>query len=384
MMNYFKRMTLIILLSISATFVTGCGGGETDYSLEDLQVLRSVADGNATRGDLGDGIYVDSSDLLDVLTPPIIDQNVSTSPSIYPVIGEVITTVGATSVSNTPIIYTLSGADASFFSIDENGNLQFIVVPDFDPAEDANGDNNFEVIVNVADDYQVTSVPISVSIIYDADRVPPSFTTLPIIYIEEGVVEGDVVSLAISAKAGVENATLTYLIESGEDAGLFTLDETTGVLRFNIMPDYEYPDDATLSNDYHLTIKVVDDTAYANVAVMDFTVQVDPVNEEIGTTYVASSDLNNLKENGQYTITFTSTPIVTTDNIIYTVMSGDENIFSINEGDNVLNIATPAVPCSFSIFGCRTNTEKFTVTIKGLDEHHNYTEGIIEISVSSE
>ncbi len=67
---------------------------------------------------------------------------------------------------------------------------------------------------------------------------------------------GTAVPAGISA-TDVDSATLTFAL-SGADAGLFSLDPTTGALAFLAAPDFEAPQDADGDNVYDLTVTVSD------------------------------------------------------------------------------------------------------------------------------
>ena len=51
---------------------------------------------------------------------------------------------------------------------------------------------------------------------------------------------------------------LTYSL-SGADAARFTIDPTTGAVRFIASPDFENPDDAGGNNVYDITVTASDD-----------------------------------------------------------------------------------------------------------------------------
>ena len=50
-----------------------------------------------------------------------------------------------------PLRYSLDGADADAFAIDENGNLRFVATPNYASPTDANGSNFYKVTVKVSD-----------------------------------------------------------------------------------------------------------------------------------------------------------------------------------------------------------------------------------------
>jgi len=317
------------------------------------------------------------------LVPLIIDSSINTNPSILPSLDEIITTVTAQSATNTPITYTLRGADSTFFVIDENGNLRFKTLPGFEPAKDADGNNVYEVTVVVKDAHQEAQVDISVTIAKDSDLVKPTIITAATI----DYFENDTNTIQIEAASGTQSG-INYALVSGSDIGAFTIDNVTGALSFAQTPDYEVPHDVNSDNVFEVKVSVTDQSTYANETTKLFAITVNGVNEGVTTSYtnptVEGRYLDDLIENSQYTVIFTSTPIVSEDNVIYTIVNqeGDGTIFSIS-GDSLI-IDTPSVPCTPIIFGCIKQTESFTVVIGRADEHANYTENPIKIYVSSE
>ena len=59
--------------------------------------------------------------------------------------------------------------------------------------------------------------------------------------------------------------SLTYSIIGGSDESMILVDANTGVLRFDEIPDYEYPHDSNKDNQYFLTINISD--GYASIQV---------------------------------------------------------------------------------------------------------------------
>ncbi|WNM63856.1 DUF4347 domain-containing protein [Candidatus Nitrospira neomarina] len=66
--------------------------------------------------------------------------------------------------------------------------------------------------------------------------------------------------------------TLTYSIIGGADAGLFSLNPTSGVLTFTGAPDFETPADADANNIYEVTVQVSDGNGGADTQMMSITV----------------------------------------------------------------------------------------------------------------
>ncbi len=85
-----------------------------------------------------------------------------------------VTTVTATDVDSTSLTYSISGgADAAKFTIDANGNLSFLVAPDFEHPTDAGGDNHYDVQVQVSDGNLTDTQTITVNVT-NVVEIPPN------------------------------------------------------------------------------------------------------------------------------------------------------------------------------------------------------------------
>ena len=89
-------------------------------------------------------------------TPPPINQNnaptLSSIGDISIVEGSAaVTTVSGTDSDGDTLVFTLTGADSSLFSVATSGELSFVEAPDFELPGDANGDNVYELTVRVSD-----------------------------------------------------------------------------------------------------------------------------------------------------------------------------------------------------------------------------------------
>ena len=74
-----------------------------------------------------------------------------------------------------------------------------------------------------------------------------------------------------------EMSGLTYAITGGEDDGLFDIDADTGVLTFNMVPDFEFPFEPGGDNDYEVQVTVTDSGGLTDI--QDITVTVTNVND---------------------------------------------------------------------------------------------------------
>ncbi|MCA0948472.1 cadherin-like domain-containing protein [Salipiger pacificus] len=76
--------------------------------------------------------------------------------------------------------------------------------------------------------------------------------------------------------ADPEGADILYSITGGDDAGLFTIDEQTGVISFDEAPNFEFPSDFDGDNVFELTVTADDGS---NTTSADHTVTVEDANE---------------------------------------------------------------------------------------------------------
>ncbi|WP_183030037.1 cadherin domain-containing protein [Altericroceibacterium spongiae] len=162
-------------------------------------------------------------------------------------------TVAADDADGDTITYSISGgADAALFQIDSStGELSFISAPDYENPGDAGANHVYDVIVAASDGTTTTTqaVAIAVSNVTETPEITSAdaFTVL----------ENHVNIGTITSTAG-DGETLTYSIEAGGDASLFSINAATGELTFNAAPDYENPQDTGGDNVYDLTISVSD------------------------------------------------------------------------------------------------------------------------------
>ena len=68
--------------------------------------------------------------------------------------------------------------------------------------------------------------------------------------------------IEVNATDADGNATVSYVISGGSDAGKFDLNATTGVLTFKIAPDFENPTDTDANNTYVVEVNASDGTAW--------------------------------------------------------------------------------------------------------------------------
>lgn len=152
------------------------------------------------------------------------------------------------------------GADGQYFIIDETtGVLSFVNSPDFENPIDADGDNIYEVLVEVTDGTGGSDMQLlSVTVTDISDGAAPAITsngggaTATVQVAENGT------AVTTVAASDADGQTPTYRIVGGADAALFQLDSVTGELTFSTAPDFEAPTDADADSDYQVIVEASD------------------------------------------------------------------------------------------------------------------------------
>ena len=158
--------------------------------------------------------------------------------------------------------WSLSGSDAGDFAINENGELSFRNVPDYERPADSGRDNvyNFSVRASDGRNYGYLEVTVTVN---DINEAPDMTGSDRIAYQENGTD-----SLATYRATDPERGTISWNL-SGPDRDDFAISDT-GVLAFNNPPDYEQPSDSDGNNVYEVTVEAADPeatTAFLEVTV---------------------------------------------------------------------------------------------------------------------
>ena len=172
------------------------------------------------------------------------------------------------SVANAPgpVAYTITGGiDAALFELDATtGALTFLSAPDFEVWTDYDGDNVFEVEVT-ADTGSASIVETIFVTVTNVDEAPvfsgPDSFAVP----ENGTTVATVLAW------DPEEQPVSYSIGGGVDAARFSINATTGALRFVAAPNFEAPTDSGANNVYNLTV-VASDGALSSSRALSVTV----------------------------------------------------------------------------------------------------------------
>ncbi|MEO1792597.1 MAG: cadherin domain-containing protein [Cyanobacteria bacterium J06629_19] len=289
----------------------------------------------------------------------------------------------------------IGGADRSLFEIDaRTGELFFKEGPDFENPKDQGRNNRYEVEISVVDAHGNGDEQLQIITVNDVVE-----NTAPVITSNGG---GDSTFVRIDENTtfvtNVETnddfsseaqGTLSYAITSGEDQGLFTIDERTGELSFINAPDFEAPVGPGNDNFYNVHVTVTDeggltDTQTINIGTKDVVENAAPVITSDGGGNNASIRVD---ENTTFVTNVEADDDFSSEaegTLSYAITSGaDQGLFSINESTGELqfnsapDFENPADAGSNNIYnlhvtvtdeGGLTDTQSLNVIVDNVDE----------------
>lgn len=161
------------------------------------------------------------------------------------------------SVSDT----SASGASVAF----DGTNVIYVPGTLFDAL--AVGETATDTITYLVSDGNGSTVSATVNITIEGRNDAPVLTAPGAVTVDENTTA---INAGLSA-TDVDGTTFVYSL-SGADSDLFSIDPTTGMLRFVTAPDYEMPGDADADNVYEVTVSVADDQGAVDSAAIAITV----------------------------------------------------------------------------------------------------------------
>ena len=177
---------------------------------------------------------------------------------------------------------TLSGPDAAQFEfvpfIDEpdsiSGDLNFIAPVESDIPLDADGDNVYDLTVELSDGVNLTTQDITITV--DTGFMEEfGAPTIPTLEVSSGFAFENDTFTDVFIFADDEDFDVLTVSLSGTDAALFSLTGSTvdtapfADIIFNTAPDFENPLDADGDNIFELTVELTDGV---NVVTQDITI----------------------------------------------------------------------------------------------------------------
>ena len=134
-----------------------------------------------------------------------------------------------------------------------------------------------------------------------------------------------------------DNDALTYSL-SGTDAGLFTINATTGEVRFTDAPDFEIPGDANRDNDYEIIVTASDGATTDATRAVTITVTDE---DEVGNAPAFTSpDSASVEENQTMAYTAMATD-GDGDDLTYRLSGTDAARFTIDPNTGMVSFVAP-------------------------------------------
>jgi serralysin len=203
-----------------------------------------------------------------------------------------VTELNATDADGDELLFSLVEVDDhESFSIGRaSGVLGFKAVPDFENPVDGNLDNIYIVNVLVSDGELNDQIALEIQVLDENETIEPEnrspdFTSILTNYT---VVENSTFVADINATDPDGDDLIFSLLEE-DDYRSFSIGSTSGMLSFNVPPDFEYPTDQGTNNSYNVTLSVSDGNATNQV---DVTVTVLDLDESAQTVEEAQILVN--------------------------------------------------------------------------------------------
>ena len=240
------------------------------------------------------------------------------------------------------ITWTTEGTDSGDFTIDrDTGELTFRTPPDHEQPADAGQDNEYNLTVVATDSGSLTD-SLDVTVTVTAVDEGPEITGTTAYAVPEGQ---DLTGAVFTARDPEDaDAAVTRWSLSGRDARHFTITDTSeqtgqnsAQLAFRNTPDYDRPADSNRDNEYLVTIRAYNGSAYGSLEV---TVTVTDENE--AAPVVTGRDTLSFRENTATTTRLHAYRATDTDlntEITWSVAGDDVDYFAIDAG--VLTFGAP-------------------------------------------
>ena len=244
-------------------------------------------------------------------------------------------TYRATDPEGDEYTWDLGGLDAGDFEISDGGVLTFASPPNFDsPTGSGTDGNEYLVTVQARDDQGNTGeFPVTVTVTDQNEGATVSGRTE--IAVEEN--RDATLVLATYTASDPEGQAITRWSLGGSDSGDFSISED-GELTFRNTPDYDRPADSNQDNEYRITVRAYDGSAYGN---LDVTVTVSNVNEHDPVIRSGSRTSFSYREEGTSTVySYSATDQDKDDTITWTTAGSDGALFEFDDR-NALSFREP-------------------------------------------
>lgn len=226
--------------------------------------------------------------------------------------------------------FSLSGTDASLFSIGSStGTVTFNSAPDFETPTDSGADGTYNFDLVVTDGGGLTDT-LSFAVTVDNLNEAASFSSSA----TPSVAENQTAIMTVTA-SDPENDSLTFSKNGGADSEYFNI-TSAGVLTFSTAPDYEGFDDADSDNVYEVVVDVVDSTGSNTTVSQTVKVTITDANES---PVISGSNTVAIDENtANGTSVYTATVADPESDAITWSLTDSSGIFAINSSTGEVTI----------------------------------------------
>lgn len=257
------------------------------------------------------------------------------------------------------VSFSLAGADASAFTVDQaTGLVQFRSAPDFEEPGSSQGTNDYVFDLIASDGVNSSNLRVTLHV-YDLDEDPVIGSggggTNSTVVIDEGSLEVTTVQAS-----DPENAAISYAVTGGADAGLFSIDSATGELRFLSVPDFEQAGDADGDNVYDVIVSASTATGSDSQALA---IAVRDINDRPIVQGGTSRSIS-LSEN-ESIVTAVVAVDADNDQLVYSITGGpDADLFTIDSRTGELSFITAP---DYEAPGDQWESNFYSVTVSASD-----------------
>ena len=284
--------------------------------------------------EVSDGTNTDTQDLTIMVTgvdeAPTI-TNAATSVLFTENATGTVFDASATDPENATLNYSLSGADADDLSIDSAGLITFNSSPDYDIPVDANGDNNYELTIEVGDGANTSTQAVTITV-ENVNEAPTITNTNTAVSTAEDTVNNPSAFEYTITATDPEGEVMSYAL-GGADATDFDVD-SDGVITFKsgqsgtgYDPNFEHPVDDG-DNIYHLDLYAQDASGNTSSSVA---ITISVTDEPEAPTFANSSAEASVSENTSSVFYLAEASDDDGDSVSYSLASGEDNdLFTIS------------------------------------------------------
>ncbi|MEB4592206.1 choice-of-anchor L domain-containing protein [Candidatus Thiothrix sp. Deng01] len=229
-----------------------------DANQDNIYIVTVIAGGGEFES--SQLLFVTVTDVKENTAPTIISDSGGTASTLsVPENQRLATVVTATDADGDPVTYSISGgADAALFQISSGGTLSFAVAPDYEKPQDGNKDNIYVVTVSASDGSQAVTQTLNIVVSDVFENLPPVISSNGGAATASIDVPENQAMVTVVSASDPNGDVVTYSISGGEDAALFKINATSGLLEFIAAPDYEKPQDGNKDNIYTVIVKAAD------------------------------------------------------------------------------------------------------------------------------